>query len=113
MFALPAALIFRLFFGADFTGFFTFAHLALAAAEILALAAALIFRLRLGSAVFARGVLAPPRILFSSFCSSSTWSLRSAALRSCLDARSKILMPVIKAEKSIWSMEKMGRNQVF
>jgi hypothetical protein len=51
--ALAAALIFRLAFLAGFTDNFfplTFAHLALAAAEIFALPAALIFRFFFGTA---------------------------------------------------------------
>ena|ERR1035437_915087 len=95
MFALPAALILNFFFAAGFVDRFdpfTFAHLALAAALILARSAALI--LRLGLAVLASVVL-PPASLFSSFCSSSIVSLIEAARRNCFDVRLIILMSVI------------------
>ena len=93
IFALEAALIFRLaFFAAGFVDCFdpfTFAHLALAAALILALPAALI--LRLGLAVLA-GVVLPPTNLFSSLFSSSICSVIEAARRSCVDVRLIMLM---------------------
>jgi len=69
--ALAAALILPLAFRAGFTdGFdpFTFAHLALAAALILALPAALIFRFFLGTA-WAAGLAEEPNSWPSSFSS--------------------------------------------
>jgi hypothetical protein len=93
IFALEAALIFRLvFFAAGFVDRFdpfTFAHLALAAARILARPAALI--LRLGLAVLASVVLPPPSLI-SSFCSFSICSVIEAARRNCFDVRLIILM---------------------
>ena len=96
MFALPAALILDFFFAAGFVDCFdpfTFAHLALAAALILALPAALI--LRLGLAVLA-GVVLPPTNLFSSLFSSSICSVIEAARRNCFDVRFSILMSGIR-----------------
>ena len=87
MFALPAALILNFFFAAGFVDCFdpfTFAHLALAAALILARPAALI--LLLGLVVLA-GVVLPPPSLFSSLFSSSIVSLIEAACRSCFGVR--------------------------
>ena len=87
MFALPAALILDFFFAAGFVDCFdpfTLAHLALAAALILARPAALI--LRLGLDVWASVVLPPPS-LFSSVCNSSIVSLIEAACRSCFGVR--------------------------
>src|ERR1017187_9175627 len=103
MFALPAALILDFFFAAGFVNCFdpfTFAHLALAAALILARPAALIFRL--GLAVLA-GVVLPPASLFSSLFSSSIVSLIEAARRSCVDVRLIIL---------IWGIRSLIRKRV-
>jgi hypothetical protein len=79
---LPAALIFRLAFLAGFAPFFaalTFAHRALAAARILAMPAADIFRFLGAGPADSTGA---PRMLFNSFCSDWIFSLMSAALRS-------------------------------
>ena len=113
MFAFPAALIVNFFFGAGFVDCFdpfTLAHLALAAALILARPAALI--LRLGLDVWASVVLPPPS-LFSSFCSSSIVSLIEAARRNCFDVRFSILMWGIRSlirerVKSHLNSEKVG-----
>src|ERR1035437_4760832 len=86
MLASPAALIFLLAFFAgvaDGAVPLIFAHLALCAVRILALAAALNLRF-LGASVGSAGVdTSPPRISYSSFCSDSMRSWISAALRSC------------------------------
>jgi len=83
--ALAAALIFPLAFLAGFTdGFcpFSFAHLALAAALILALAALLILNFLLGTAG-AAGLVEEPNSWPSSFSSDWIFSLSVAALRNC------------------------------
>jgi hypothetical protein len=83
--ALAAALIFLLAFLAGFTdGFdpFSFAHLALAPALILALAALLIFHFFFGTAL-AAGWVEEPNSRPSSFSSDWIFSLSVAALRNC------------------------------
>jgi len=83
--ALAAALIFPLAFRAGFTEAFdpfTFAHLALAAALILALAALLIVNFFLGTAE-AAGLVEEPNSWPSAFSSDWIFSLSVAALRNC------------------------------
>ena len=83
--ALAAALIFLLAFLAGFAdGFdpFSFAHLALAAALILARAVLLILNFFLGAA-WAAGWLEEPNSRPSSFSSDWIFSLSVAALRNC------------------------------
>ncbi len=70
----------------------TLAHLALAAAEIFARAAALILRLFLGAVCFAGALtVSSPNNLFNSPCKLSIFSLTLAACRSCLDVNSVIV----------------------
>ena len=75
----------------------TFAHRALAAAEILALPAALILRLFFGAAG-AAGLVEEPKICSSSFSSDWILSLMSAARRNCLADRLAMdaLMPSVR-----------------
>jgi Zn-dependent protease len=83
--ALAAALIFLLAFLARFTGDFrplTFAHLALAAAEIFALPAALIFHFLFGTARTA-DLVEEPNNWPSFFTSDWIFSFNTAALRNC------------------------------
>jgi hypothetical protein len=83
--ALAAALIFPLPFLAGFTdgfGPFSFAHLALAAALILALAALLILNFFFGTAG-AAGLVEEPNSWPSAFSSDWIFSLSVAALRNC------------------------------
>jgi hypothetical protein len=69
----------------------TFAHRALAAAEIFALAAALILRLLRGIVFpLPPAELVPPNSRCRSRCNVSILSLRFAARRSCFDVRSII-----------------------
>ncbi|MGA2787356.1 MAG: hypothetical protein ABSF60_07500 [Verrucomicrobiota bacterium] len=82
---LAAALIFLLAFRPGFTDAFapfSFAHLALAPALILARAARLILNFFLGAA-WASGWVAEPNSRPSSFSSDWIFSLRAAALRNC------------------------------
>lgn len=81
--ALPAALIFRLVFPADFRApraALSFAHRARAAAAILARPAALTFRLLRWDLEEGMGI-SPPRMWTSSVWSASILSRMSAALR--------------------------------
>jgi hypothetical protein len=83
--ALAAALIFLLAFRAGFTDAFvpfSFAHLALAPALILALAALLILNFFLGAA-WAVEVAEEPNSWPSSFSSDWIFSLSVTALRNC------------------------------
>lgn len=97
--ALAAALIFRLPFLAGFTDAFvpfTFAHLALAAALILALAALLILNFFRGTA-WAAGWAEEPNSWPSSFSSDWIFSLSVAALRNCWTDRllNSVLMEMV------------------
>jgi hypothetical protein len=83
--ALAAALIFLLAFLTRFTDNFrplTFAHLALAAAEIFALPAALIFHFFFGTAR-ATDLVEEPNNWLSPFSSDWIFSFNAAALRNC------------------------------
>lgn len=75
----------------------TFAHRALAAAEILALPAALILRLFFGAAG-AAGLVEKPKICSSSFSIDWILSLMSAARRNCLADKLAMdaLMPSVR-----------------
>ena len=96
MLASPCALIFLLGAGVvNCSVPLIFAHLAIWAARILALPAALTFRLFLGASIAWAGVgTSPPRISVSSFCRASILSLMSAAFRSCVGVALNIVRAI-------------------